>query len=97
MRHAIWKWKKVQWKREEYLSLNNWAVYQMKLGEGILSIIIVCERERESYIIIPNCNNHEMLQMEMNIILLLYLNNFFEQNHALNETTHVNFTQLAIY
>lgn len=26
---------------------NNWAVYQMKLGEGILSIIIVCERERE--------------------------------------------------
>lgn len=26
---------------------NNWAVYQMKLREGILSIIIVCERERE--------------------------------------------------
>lgn len=39
---------------------NNWAVYQMKLGEGILSIIIVCERERERAIIIPNCNNHEM-------------------------------------
>lgn len=39
---------------------NNWAVYQMKLGEGILSIIIVCKRERERAIIIPNCNNHKM-------------------------------------